>query len=69
MDQGGWYDLDNKEYKFLEDITFVGAMGPPSQGRNKISLRCSRHFNILYAEPYSANSMKFIFTTMMDWFF
>lgn len=42
MDQGGWYDLDSKEFKQLDNITYVAAMGPPSQGRNAISLRCSR---------------------------
>jgi len=30
MDEGGWYDLDSLEFKYLEDITFVAAMGPPS---------------------------------------
>jgi dynein heavy chain len=43
MDMGGWYDLDNKEWKFLEDITFIAAMGPPNQGRNQVSLRVTRY--------------------------
>jgi hypothetical protein len=30
MDTGGWYDLDSKEFKYMEDITFVAAQGPPS---------------------------------------
>jgi dynein heavy chain len=30
LDEGGWYDLDSKEWKFLEDMTFIAAMGPPS---------------------------------------
>lgn len=30
MDEGGWYDLETFEFKFLEDITFLAAMGPPS---------------------------------------
>lgn len=51
MDLGGWYDLDTKEWKYLEDIIFTVAMGPPSQGRNSITKRCSRHFNVLYSEP------------------
>ena len=28
--KGGWYDLETLEFKFLEDITFIAAMGPPS---------------------------------------
>ena len=30
MDLGGWFDLDSKEWKYLEDITFIASMGPPS---------------------------------------
>jgi dynein heavy chain len=43
MDEGGWYDLETFEFKYLEDITFIAAMGPPSQGRNSITLRYSRY--------------------------
>ena len=50
MDQEGWYDLETKEFKYLEDITFIVAMGPPSQGRNSITQRCSRYFNVIYTE-------------------
>jgi hypothetical protein len=27
---GGFYDLDSIEFKYLEDLTLVVAMGPPS---------------------------------------
>ena len=54
MDNMGWYDLETMTFKFLEDITFIGAMGPPSQGRNSVSLRFSRHFNLIYVEPFEA---------------
>ena len=30
MDEGGWYDLDSMEWKYLDNILFVSAMGPPS---------------------------------------
>ena len=42
LDQGGWYDIDTNDWKFLEDLNFVAAMGSPSSGRNPISLRTSR---------------------------
>jgi hypothetical protein len=29
MDQNGWYDIDTKEFKALEDMTFVAALRPP----------------------------------------
>jgi dynein heavy chain len=57
VDEGGWYDLETFEFKYLEDITFIAAMGPPSQGRNSISLRYSRHYNLLYVEPFMPNSL------------
>ena len=30
MDEGGWYDLDTMDWKYLDNIIFVAAMGPPS---------------------------------------
>jgi dynein heavy chain, axonemal len=69
LDEGGWYDLESKEWKFLEDMTFIGAMGPPSQGRNQVSLRVTRHFNLLYVEPYLPTSLSTIFSSLMDWYF
>lgn len=44
-------------------------MGPPSQGRNPISLRCSRHFSVYYMNPYSAESLEIIYGEILDWFF
>ena len=69
IDQGGWYDLETKVWKYLEDITFLAAMGPPSQGRNTVSVRCSRHFNVLYIEPQSHSTLTRIFSHFMDFFF
>ena len=69
MDTGGWYDLESKEPKTLQDIVFVVAMGPPSQGRNSITQRYCRHFNILYAAPFSDESMVKIFSNVLEWYF
>ena len=69
MDNGGWYDLESKEFKFLCDIAFVAAMGPPSQGRNSITARYVRHYNVLYAEPFENSSLVRIFTNILEWFF
>ena len=38
----GWYDLETVEWKWLESMTFVAAMGPPSQGRQSITARYTR---------------------------
>jgi len=69
MDDGGWYDLETKEFKFLCDIAFVSAMGPPSQGRNSITGRYTRHYNVLYAEPFENSSLVRIFNNILEWFF
>lgn len=71
MDYNGWYNIMSPEREFtrIEGVRFMGAMGPPGNGRNSISSRYIRHFNVLYIEPYSNDSLKFIFSTIMDWMF
>lgn len=71
MDYSGWYNINSPEREFtrIEGVRFMGAMGPPGNGRNSISSRYIRHFNVLYIEPYSSDSLKYIFSTIMDWLF
>jgi dynein heavy chain len=71
MDYKGWYDIEDPERNFrrLDNVRFVGAMGPPTAGRNSISSRYIRHFNVIYIEPYEDHSLNFIFSTIMDWLF
>ena len=63
MDYSGWYDIDTpeKEFRVVRDVKFAAAMGPPGGGRNSISPRYVRHFNVIYIEPYSEESMNYIF--------
>jgi dynein heavy chain len=70
MDYGGWYDIDTKEKDFreIQSIRFVAAMGPPGGGRTFITQRYVRHFSVVYVEPYSTDSLKSIFSNIMDWF-
>lgn len=69
MDFGGWFDLDTKEWKNLQDITFISSMLPPTGGRNVISLRYQRHYNLLYVEPFERDSLFLIFSNVLDWYF
>jgi len=71
LDYGGWYDLDSKEKEFIHlcDITFMVAMGPPSQGRNTVTNRFMRHFNLFYVEPFEKESLNRIFSNILDWYF
>ncbi|CAD8044294.1 unnamed protein product [Paramecium primaurelia] len=67
MDQGGWYDLDNKEFKYMCDITFLCAMQPASGGRNQITMRYLRHFNLLYIGGFDTISVTNILQVFVDW--
>jgi dynein heavy chain len=55
MDYGGWYEIvgNEKLFRALASVRFVGAIGPPGAGRNHITDRYVRHFNTVYVEPYS----------------
>ncbi|KAJ1557997.1 hypothetical protein HK096_004145, partial [Nowakowskiella sp. JEL0078] len=69
MDCGGWYDRKNVG-KFMEivDIMFVCAMGPPGGGRNPVTQRFTRHFNILSFVEMENESLMRIFTTILGSF-
>ena len=68
MDYNGWYDLDSKDFKYLQDIVFVGAMLPPTGGRNNVTLRCLRHFHLLYATQFETESLNRIFSCFINYF-
>jgi dynein heavy chain len=69
MDYGGWYDIDTpeREFRATQKVSFVAAMSP--SGRAPITNRYVRHFNIIYVEPYSDNSLNSIFLNVMEWMF
>lgn len=71
MDYQGWYDIDTpeREFRSLVNVRFAAAMGPPGDGRNSVSNRYIRHFNTVYVEPFADESLKYIFTTVMEWLF
>jgi len=45
----------------------IGAMGPPGGGRNMITSRFLRHFNVICTVEGSKNEMQRIFSKLMDW--
>ncbi|KAJ1636010.1 P-loop containing dynein motor region D3-domain-containing protein, partial [Pavlovales sp. CCMP2436] len=67
MDHGGWYDLKENSFRRIVDLTFIGAMGPPGGGRNPITGRFMRHFNIIAFTEFDDGSMVRIFQTVLDW--
>ncbi|EAS04067.1 axonemal dynein heavy chain (macronuclear) [Tetrahymena thermophila SB210] len=69
MDEGGWYDLETKEWKQLQDIIFIAAMLPPVGGRNSVTMRYLRHYNLLYVQPFDEDSLLRIFNNIIEWYF
>ena len=47
FDSGGWYDRKELSFRQLIDLIFVAACGPPGGGRNHVSARFYRHFNVI----------------------
>jgi len=69
LDKGFWYNLETREPLALHAMSFVCTMGPPSLGRNMLTMRFLRHFFVLYTEPFSQLSLQTIFSSIMDWYF
>ena len=68
IDQGGYYDVDKLFFKFIRETKFVSACAPPSGGRNAVSPRLFRHFNMLWVPDLSPQSMKMIFSQILKGF-
>lgn len=47
VDRSGLYDRETLEWKQVVNTTTILACAPPSGGRNEMSPRLTRHFNIL----------------------
>eukprot|EP00615_Pteridomonas_danica_P016588 CAMPEP_0114385844 /NCGR_PEP_ID=MMETSP0102-20121206/6268_1 /TAXON_ID=38822 ORGANISM="Pteridomonas danica, Strain PT" /NCGR_SAMPLE_ID=MMETSP0102 /ASSEMBLY_ACC=CAM_ASM_000212 /LENGTH=3026 /DNA_ID=CAMNT_0001542557 /DNA_START=949 /DNA_END=10026 /DNA_ORIENTATION=- len=68
FDSGGWYDRKELSFRRLIDLIFVCACGPPGGGRNHVSARFYRHFNIIGCTQMQTESMDLIFATIFDKF-
>ena len=65
----GWYERRPPcTFKQIIDTQFVAAMGPPGGGRNPITNRLLRHFNMLTMTDMSDESCRRIFTTILGSF-
>jgi dynein heavy chain len=47
MDHGGWYNRRDQHFMKIENIILLTALGPPGGGRNHITPRIIRHFNMI----------------------
>ena len=68
LDHRGWYELRNMSFINCENIVIMGAMGIPGGGRNPLSQRFQRHFNLVTYNELEDNSIKIIFNTIVKFF-
>ena len=65
FDQGGWYDRKDLSFRKLIDLTFVASMGPPGGGRQEVTARFLRHFNVIGYVEMSDSSKSAIFGAIL----
>jgi len=66
-DHSAWFIFKlNKEYIRIDDLVLFCAMGPPGGGRNFITARLKRHFNILTYTELEEEVIKSIFSKMVN---
>jgi dynein heavy chain len=53
----------------IVNVLLMAAIAPPGGGRNNITTRFSRHFNILSIESFDDGLMRSIFSPVMQWYF
>ena len=53
----------------IQDTLIVSAMAPPGGGRNNITSRMARHFNVLGIDSFDDELMRTIFQPVIDWHF
>ncbi|KAJ3125643.1 Dynein heavy chain 6, axonemal, partial [Physocladia obscura] len=68
IDFSGFYDRDKLTWKVAQDIEIVACCAPPGGGRNNITPRFLRHFNILNIPAPSEMSLSKIFKSIVDGF-
>lgn len=66
--ESGFYDLKNFLLKVVEDVIFVASCAPPGGGRNQVSQRFFRHFNMVWQVQLAQSSMEAIFSSILRGF-
>ena len=62
-----WWDRKDQSSMHLIELQLMVAMGPPGGGRNDLTPRFIRHFNVITMNEFSDDAMLRIFSTIMEW--
>lgn len=65
IDHGGFYDLKKLFFIHVKDLVFVSACASPGGGRNQVTPRLFRHFNMIWSPDLSQRSMETIFKQIL----
>lgn len=61
------YDRADNTFRQLVDMQLVAAMGPPGGGRNPITPRILRHFNVVAMNEFDDATYTRIYSAISDW--
>lgn len=61
------YDRADNTFRQLVDMQLVAAMGPPGGGRNPITPRILRHFNVIAINEFDDATYSRIYSAIGDW--
>ena len=59
----GWYDRKGWEFRQLIDVRMLATMCSPGGGKNDITSRYLRQFNLVFVTPFDDESLGRIFST------
>lgn len=68
IDQKGFYNLKKFTLHNVVDTIFIAACAPPGGGRNTVTPRLFRHFNMIWLPDVPQRSMEHIFTSILKGF-